>query len=80
MKKRFLLILLALFVWPAAANQIEKLRIAPSQDKVRMVFDLESQPNYSFTIDTGTNSLIVEFQDISGQPFPVPGPPVVKVF
>ena len=72
MKKRFLLILLALFVWPAAANQIEKLRIAPSQDKVRMVFDLESQPNYSFTIDTGTNSLIVEFQDISGQPFPVP--------
>ncbi len=72
MKSRFLLILLALFVWPAAANQIETLRIAPTQDKVRMVFDLESQPNYSFTIDTGTNSLIIEFQDINGQPFPVP--------
>lgn len=37
-----------------------------------MVFDLESQPNYSFTIDTGKNSLIIDFQDINGTPFPVP--------
>ena len=73
MKIRFLLILLAvLAAWPAAANQIKKLRIAPTAEKVRMVFDLENQPVYSFTIDTGTNSLIVDFQDITGQLFPVP--------
>lgn len=66
MKIRFLLILLAvLAAWPAAANQIKKLRIAPTAEKVRMVFDLENQPVYSFTIDTGTNSLIVDFQDIA---------------
>ncbi len=72
MKIRFLLILLAVLAWPAAANQIKKLRIAPAAEKVRMVFDLESQPVYSFTIDTGTNSLIIDFQDITGQLFPVP--------
>lgn len=72
MKIRILLILFAVFAWPAGANQIKQLRIAPSEGKVRMVFDLESQPNYSFTIDTGKNSLIVDFQDITGIPFPVP--------
>ncbi|MDD2342823.1 MAG: N-acetylmuramoyl-L-alanine amidase [Tolumonas sp.] len=72
MKIRILLILLAVLAWPAAANQIKQLRISPTEGKVRMVFDLESQPNYSFTIDTGKNSLIIAFQDITGTPFPVP--------
>lgn len=72
MKIRIFLILLAVLAWPASANQIKKLRIAPTGEKVRMVFDLDSQPNYSFTIDTGKNSLIVDFQDITGMPFPVP--------
>ena len=72
MKIRILLILLAVLAWPAAANQIKQLRISPTAEKVRMVFDLESQPNYSFTIDTGKNSLIIDFQDITGSPFPVP--------
>lgn len=72
MKIRILLILLVIWAWPAAANQIEKLRISPTPDKVRMVFDLDSQPNYSFTIDTAKNSLTIDFQDITGQPFPVP--------
>ena len=72
MKIRILLILLAVLAWPAAANQIKQLRISPTAEKVRMVFDLESQPNYSFTIDTGKNSLIIDFQDITGAPFPVP--------
>ena len=72
MKIRILLILLAVLAWPAAANQFKQLRISPTEGKVRMVFDLESQPNYSFTIDTGKNSLIIAFQDITGTPFPVP--------
>ena len=72
MNIRILLILLAVLAWPAAANQIKQLRISPTAEKVRMVFDLESQPNYSFTIDTGKNSLIIDFQDITGAPFPVP--------
>ena len=72
MNIRILLILLAVLAWPAAANQIKQLRISPTAEKVRMVFDLESQPNYSFTIDTGKNSLIIAFQDITGTPFPVP--------
>jgi N-acetylmuramoyl-L-alanine amidase len=65
-------ILLAVLAWPAAANQIKQLRISPTKEKVRMVFDLESRPDYSFTIDTGKNSLIVDFHDINGAPFPVP--------
>lgn len=72
MKIRIFLILLAVLAWPAAANQIKQLRISPTKAMVRMVFDLDSQPNYSFTIDTGKNSLIIDFQDITGTPFPVP--------
>ncbi len=64
--------LLAVLAWPAAANQIEKLRIAPAADKVRMVFDLNSQPDYSFTVDTSTKRLIIEFRDVTGQLFSVP--------
>jgi N-acetylmuramoyl-L-alanine amidase len=71
-KIRIFLILLAVLAWPAAANQIKQLRISPTKAMVRMVFDLDSQPNYSFTIDTGKNSLIIDFQDITGTPFPVP--------
>ena len=72
MKIRIFLILLTILAWPAAANQIKQLRISPTKEIVRMVFDLDSQPNYSFTIDTGKNSLIIDFQDITGAPFPVP--------
>ena len=64
--------LLAVLALPAAANQIEKLRIAPGSDKVRMVFDLDNQPDYSFTVDTTDKRLIVEFRDITGQLFSVP--------
>ncbi len=64
--------LLAVLAWPAAANQIEKLRIAPGSDKVRMVFDLDNQPDYNFTVDTTAKRLVVEFRNITGQLFPVP--------
>lgn len=64
--------LLAVLALPAAANQIEKLRIAPGSDKVRMVFDLDNQPDYSFTVDTTTKRLVVELRDITGQLFSVP--------
>lgn len=72
MKSRFIVFLLLILSLPVSANQIKQLRIAPSAQKVRMVFDLVERPEYSYTIDTAKNSLIVEFHDIFGDSFPVP--------
>ena len=63
---------LLLIAAPTFANQIKQLRIAPLQDKVRMVFDLESRPVYSYTIDTGKNSFTIDFENVVGAAFSPP--------
>jgi len=71
-KCRFVVLLLLILSLPVSANQIKQLRVAPTTQKVRMVFDLVDRPDYSYTIDTDKNSLIVEFHNIFGDSFSVP--------
>lgn len=72
MKLQALVLSLLLITAPSFANQIKQLRVAPLENKVRMVFDLESQPLYSYTIDTGRNSFTIDFENVSGTSFAPP--------
>lgn len=72
MKLHSLVLLLAVCAEPGWAGQIVQLRVAPAPEKVRMVFDLDSRPDYSFQTNPGTNTLILHFNGIDGATFTVP--------
>ena len=54
--------LLALPVW---ANQLKSLRVAPSQEKTRVVFDLSSTPDYTYSFSTQPPRLTVELNSVT---------------
>lgn len=72
MKLHSLVLLLAVCAEPGWAGQIVQLRVAPAPEKVRMVFDLDSRPDYSFQTNPGTNTLTLHFNGIDGATFTVP--------
>lgn len=72
MKLQSLVLLLAVCVEPLWASQIVQLRVAPAPEKVRMVFDLDARPDYSFQTSPGTNMLTLHFNGIDGASFTVP--------
>ncbi|EKE81545.1 N-acetylmuramoyl-L-alanine amidase [Idiomarina xiamenensis] len=66
MKRWLLLILLCLpTVQAVAANDIQSVRVWPSPDKTRIVFDLSAKPDYSyFTLyDSQPYRLVIDFRD-----------------
>ncbi len=53
---------MALPVW---ANQLKSLRVAPSQEKTRVVFDLSSTPDYTYSFSTQPPRLTVELNSVT---------------
>lgn len=77
MKLKSILFLFLMFALPVWANQIVQLRVAPAPDKVRMVFDLDGRPDYSFQTDPSSHQLILHFNAM--EPHAVPIPPLQRV-
>jgi N-acetylmuramoyl-L-alanine amidase len=71
-KLQSLVLLLAVCAEPLWASQIVQLRVAPAPEKVRMVFDLDMRPDYSFQTNPETNTLTLHFNGIDGASFTVP--------
>ena len=53
---------MALPVW---ANQLKSLRVAPSQEKTRVVFDLSSTPDFTYSLSTQPPRLTVEINSVT---------------
>lgn len=63
---RFLVaFLLTLTVFPAWANQLKGVRIWPSPDSTRVVLDMASAPDYSFSTLTGPDRLVIDIKNAS---------------
>ncbi len=63
MKKFLISCLCCLLALPVWANQLKSLRIAPTEEKTRVVFDLSSAPAYRYSL-TG-NRLTIEIQSVT---------------
>lgn len=53
---------MALPVW---ANQLKSLRVAPSQEKTRVVFDLSSTPDFTYSLSAQPPRLTVEINSVT---------------
>ncbi|MFT5163154.1 MAG: N-acetylmuramoyl-L-alanine amidase [Alteromonadaceae bacterium] len=64
---RYLLLisLLSLSYAAGAANKISGVRVWPSPDSTRIVFDLSKAPDYSYFSLTGPNRLVIDFEQTS---------------
>lgn len=62
-----LLILLVTFIFgglnAAWANTLQDIRVWPSPDKFRLVFDLKEQPKFSYFSLTNGDRLVIDFKD-----------------
>ena len=65
MKKYLISCLCCLLALPVWANQLKSLRIAPSQEKTRVVFDLSSTPDYTYSFSTQPPRLTVELNSVT---------------
>ena len=65
MKKYLISCLCCLLALPVWANQLKSLRVAPSQEKTRVVFDLSSTPDYTYSFSTQPPRLTVELNSVT---------------
>ena len=65
MKKYLFSCLCCLLALPVWANQLKSLRVAPSQEKTRVVFDLSSTPDYTYSFSTQPPRLTVELNSVT---------------
>ena len=65
MKKYLITCLCCLLALPVWANQLKSLRVAPSQEKTRVVFDLSSTPDYTYSFSTQPPRLTVELNSVT---------------
>lgn len=63
MKKFLISCLCCLLALPVWANQLKSLRVAPTEEKTRVVFDLSSAPAYRYSL-TG-NRLTIEIDSVT---------------
>ena len=63
MKKFLISCLCCLLALPVWANQLKSLRVAPTEEKTRVVFDLSSAPAYRYSL-TG-NRLTIEIESVT---------------
>ena len=65
MKKYLITCLCCLLALPVWANQLKSLRVAPSQEKTRVVFDLSSTPDFTYSLSTQPPRLTVEINSVT---------------
>ena len=65
MKKYLISCLCCLLALPVWTNQLKSLRVAPSQEKTRVVFDLSSTPDYTYSFSTQPPRLTVELNSVT---------------
>ena len=65
MKKYLISCLCCLLALPVWANQLKSLRVSPSQEKTRVVFDLSSTPDYTYSFSTQPPRLTVELNSVT---------------
>ncbi|MGL4205032.1 MAG: N-acetylmuramoyl-L-alanine amidase [Aeromonadaceae bacterium] len=66
MKRILIFIGLSLMAQSLWANQLKGLRVAPSAEKTRIVFDMTEKPQYSYTLTEASAQLVVDLQSITG--------------
>jgi len=67
--KRFVLLGLVVFhsSFAIAANKMEGVRIWPSPDSTRVVFDLAAEPKYSYFTLQNPHRLVIDFNETTGK-------------
>ncbi len=65
MKKYLITCLCCLMALPVWANQLKSLRVAPSQEKTRVVFDLSSTPDFTYSLSAQPPRLTVEINSVT---------------